>query len=233
MLEVKGLTVHYGKAIALKKISLNVEEKETVSLIGPNGSGKSTLLKTIIGLLKPSSGSIKFDGEEITGLPPYRIVRLGIAYCPERRRLAPDMTVEENLELGAYVRKDREKVRENLNFVYELFPTLKERNKQIAGTLSGGEQQMLAIGRSLMSSPRLLLLDEPTLGLAPIIKKKILETLKEIQKTGLTIFIAEQDALYALKASKRTYVIEHGKIVLQGLSKEVVSQDFIKKSYLG
>jgi branched-chain amino acid transport system ATP-binding protein len=234
LLQVKELTVHYGKALAVERVSLNVKEGEFVAVIGPNGAGKTTLFKTISSVIKPSSGEIYFEGKRIDTLPPHEVARLGIAHCPERRRLASRMTVMENLELGAYLRNDKEGIAEDLNYIFELFPVLKERKNQKAGTLSGGEQQMLAIGRALMANPRLLMMDEPSVGLAPLMKERIFEAIEEIKRERkVTILISEQDASLVLPMSDRAYVMETGKIRMEGRGKELMDNDYVKVTYLG
>lgn len=233
MLEIKNINVSYGDLEVLQDISLKVEEGEFVAIIGSNGAGKSTTLKTISGLLKPSQGSITFLGERIDKLPPHRIVEKGIAHAPEGRQIFPKMTVIENLEMGAYTPPARRNKEKNLERVFELFPILKERRKQLAETLSGGEQQMLAIGRALMSNPKLLLLDEPSVGLAPRIVAEVFELVKKINETGTSILCAEQNVMQILSVSKRAYVIETGKIVNEGSSKKLLQSPEIKKAYLG
>lgn len=234
MLQVKNITVHYGKALAVDSVSLEVNEGEFVAVIGPNGAGKTTLFKTISSIIKPTSGEIYFDGVRTDVLPPHEVAKLGIAHCPERRRLAYRMTVMENLELGAYLRKDRGSIEEDLRFVFEMFPVLKERKNQKAGTLSGGEQQMLAVGRALMSNPKLLMMDEPSVGLAPLMKEKISEAIETIKKErNVTILISEQDASLVLSISDRAYVMETGKIKMQGKGKELIDNDYVKVTYLG
>lgn len=233
LLSVQNIDVFYGPIQALFSVSLEVEEGEIVTLIGANGAGKSTLLRTISGLLKPRAGSIYFENEDLTRKSSIEIVKSGISHVPEGRRVFPEMTVLENLELGAYVRKDRSETEKDLKTVFERFPRLYERRNQLAGTLSGGEQQMLAIGRALMSRPRLLLLDEPSMGLAPILVSEIFEIIKEINARGTTILLIEQNANMALSIANRAYVIETGKIVLNGTSQEVASNPDVKKAYLG
>lgn len=234
MLEIKNLAVNYGAIAALHGISLSVPNGQIVTLIGANGAGKTTTLKTISGLLKPASGEIVYDGQDITGLPPHRIVARGVSQSPEGRMIFANLTVHENLQLGAYLQKDRETIRRELGRVFALFPRLKERDKQIAGTLSGGEQQMLAIGRALMSRPRLLLLDEPSLGLAPLLVKTIFEKIVEINREqGLTILLVEQNANLALEISHLAYVLETGNVVLQGSSAELRQNPKVKSAYLG
>lgn len=234
MLEIKNLAVNYGAISALHGISLSVPAGQIVTLIGANGAGKTTTLKTISGLLKPVSGEILYEGRNIRGLPPHRIVFQGVSQSPEGRMIFANLTVHENLQLGAYLQKNRETVRRELNRVFALFPRLKEREKQIAGTLSGGEQQMLAIGRALMSRPRLLLLDEPSLGLAPLLVKTIFEKIVEINREqGLTILLVEQNANLALEISHFAYVLETGKVVLQGSSTQLRENPKVKSAYLG
>jgi branched-chain amino acid transport system ATP-binding protein len=234
MLEIKNLAVNYGAIAALHGISLSVPDGQIVTLVGANGAGKTTTLKTISGLLKPASGEIIYDGQNIAGLPPHRIVARGVSQSPEGRMIFANLTVHENLQLGAYLQKDRETIRRELDRVFVLFPRLKERQKQIAGTLSGGEQQMLAIGRALMSRPRLLLLDEPSLGLAPLLVKTIFEKIVEINREqGLTILLVEQNANLALEISHFAYVLETGKVVLQGGSADLRQNPKVKSAYLG
>ncbi len=233
LLDIKKLYFYYGKAKALEEINLNLKEGALEAVIGPNGAGKSTLLRVISGLEEPDRGKIEFLGERIDDLKPHRIARKGIAHCPERRRLFFDMTVSENLDLGAYTLKDRSKFRELRKFVYEIFPRLKERRKQRAGTLSGGEQQMLAIARSLMSNPKLLLMDEPSLGLAPKIKETIFEAIDTIKKGGTTTLLVEQDAVLAMAVSEYVHVLEEGKIEMRGTKEELEKEPRIKQVYLG
>lgn len=233
MLDVNGVVVHYGTALALRGVSLEVKSKELVAVLGPNGAGKTTLLRSIFGLKRVSEGSIKFMGKEIHRLSPYDIAKSGISLCPERRRLFPEMTVLENLEIGAYLRKAKTEVKEDLERVFNLFPILKERRDQRAGTLSGGEQQMLAIGRAMMSRPKLLMLDEPSLGLSPIFKSKIFKGIQEIRDEGTTVLLVEQDAYSALKISDRAYVLEAGSVVLEGSSSELLKSPSVRRSYLG
>jgi branched-chain amino acid transport system ATP-binding protein len=234
MLEIKNLAVNYGAIAALHGISLSVPDGRIVTLIGANGAGKTTTLKTVSGLLKPVAGEIVYDGENIAGQPPHRIVARGISQSPEGRMIFANLTVHENLQLGAYLQRNRAVVRNELDRVFLLFPRLKEREKQIAGTLSGGEQQMLAIGRALMSRPRLLLLDEPSLGLAPLLVKTIFEKIVEINREqGLTILLVEQNANLALEISDFAYVLETGKVVLQGASMELRQNPNVKSAYLG
>lgn len=233
MLSVEGLSVHYGKAQALEDVSLTVERGEFLALIGPNGAGKTTLLNTIAGLLKPSAGEIRFRGTRTDLLPAFEVVKLRMSLCPENRHLAPEMTVLENLELGAYLRKDKPEIARDLEWVFTLFPRLKERHKQLAGTLSGGEQQMLAIGRSLMSRPLLLMLDEPSLGLAPLMKERIFEKIAEIRESGVTVLLVEQDASLALNLADRAYVMENGRVILEGYGKFLLENPYVVETYLG
>lgn len=234
MLEINNLVVNYGAITALHGVSLSVPEGQIVTLIGANGAGKTTTLKTISGLLKPASGVVLYDGQSIAGLPPHRIVALGVSQSPEGRMIFANLTVHENLQLGAYLQKDRQTVRRELDHVFGLFPRLQERERQIAGTLSGGEQQMLAIGRALMSRPRLLLLDEPSLGLAPLLVKTIFEKIVEINRErGLTILLVEQNANLALEISHFGYVLETGKVVLHGRSADLRQNPQVKSAYLG
>jgi len=233
MLKVEGLDVYYGNIQALREISLEVREGEIITLIGANGAGKSTLLKTISGLLKPKRGSIHYLGDSIVNKPAQAIVKAGISHVPEGRRVFANMRVEENLELGAFVRKDREGIRNDLNKVYELFPRLYERRKQLSGTLSGGEQQMLAIGRALMARPKLLLMDEPSMGLAPILVQTIFSIIKEINRDGTTILLVEQNANMALSIAARAYVLETGRVVHSGSASELKESEQVRKAYLG
>ena len=226
--------MYYGKSIALRDVTLEVGEKEVVSLLGANGAGKSTTLRTISGLLSPRTGEIKFLGKKINGFPPHRIVKKGISHCPEGRRIFPEMNVYENLVMmGAYLRSDKKEVRESLEEVYTLFPKLKDRRNQKGGTLSGGEQQMLAIGRALMSKPKLLLLDEPSLGLAPSAVQDLARRIREINELGVTVLLVEQNAHMALGISDRAYILEVGKIALSGRSQNLIQIDQVKKVYLG
>lgn len=233
MLKINDINVFYGNIQALKGVSLEINEGEIVTLIGANGAGKSTLLKTISGLEKPKKGNLLFEGQSIAGKVAQAIVKKGISHVPEGRRVFSNMTVEENLELGAYLRKDKAGIRDDFKKVYDLFPRLLERRKQHAGTLSGGEQQMLAMGRALMARPRLLLLDEPSMGLAPLLVKTIFRIIEEINKSGTTILLVEQNANMALSIADRAYVIETGKIVLSGTPDELNQSDQIKMAYLG
>jgi branched-chain amino acid transport system ATP-binding protein len=233
MLEVDSIHTFYGNIEALKGISLTVEEGECVTLIGSNGAGKSTTLRSISGLTPPREGSIEFDGQEIGETPPQEIVRLGISQSPEGRHCFSRMTVRENLELGAYVRRDTSKVEGDLREVFDLFPRLEERERQKAGTMSGGEQQMLAIGRAMMASPKLLLLDEPSMGIAPILVERIYETIAEINRRGTTILLVEQNANYALEVSRRGYVLETGTVALTDQCSKLRSNPEVQRAYLG
>ena len=231
ILEVKDLNVSYGGIKAVKDISFAVPKGEVVTLIGANGAGKSSTLRSIVGLVKPESGSILLKGEELAGMPTEQIVTKGITLVPEGRRVFPDMTVAENLKIGAYMRKDS--LDEDMNWVYDLFPRLKERSWQLAGTLSGGEQQMLAIGRALMSRPEIIMMDEPSLGLAPIIVKGVFDIIREINKQGVTILLVEQNANMALKAANLGYVMETGRITLSGTGAELLENEAVKAAYPG
>ena len=232
LLEVQDLHTFYGNIEALKGVSLEVEDGEVVTLIGSNGAGKSTTLRSISGLTPPREGTIKFDGKEIGETAPQEIVRLGISQAPEGRRVFARMSVRENLELGAFLRRD-ESIRSDLDRVFELFPRLKERERQKAGTMSGGEQQMLAIGRALMSNPRLLLLDEPAMGLAPVLVERIYETVAEINRQGTTILLVEQNANFALDVAKRGYVLETGTVALSDTSDALRASPEVQRAYLG
>lgn len=234
MLCIENVSVFYGKAVALKGISLRVEEKEFVSLLGANGAGKSTLLKTISGILHPGTGRITLDGEEIHKLSPHQIVKKGVIHVPEGREIFPDLTVFENLQMGAYTRNDPQGVRKDLGFIFDVFPRLRERRSQIAGTLSGGEAQMLAIGRGLLSSPRYLMLDEPSLGIAPLVRDTIFETIQMIyRERGISILLVEQNAKSALKMSQRAYVLENGGLKLEGSGSKLIDDPYVKEAYLG
>jgi branched-chain amino acid transport system ATP-binding protein len=232
LLEVSDVHTHYGAIEALKGVSLAVEPGEVVTLIGSNGAGKSTTLRSISGLTPSSSGSVLFDGEEIAGVPAHEVVGRGVALAPEGRHCFPRMTVRENLELGAYLRRGGAQA-EDYDRVFELFPRLKEREKQKAGTMSGGEQQMLAIGRALMARPKLLMLDEPSMGIAPILVQRIYETIGEINRTGVAILLVEQNANYALEAATRGYVLETGRVVLTGDSAKLRDDPEVQRAYLG
>jgi len=233
MLEVKDLHVYYGAIHALKGVSFAMNEGEIVALIGTNGAGKSTTLNTISGLLDPEPGQLFFKGEEITNTPPQTIVEMGIIQVPEGRKIFSRMTVRENLEMGAYVFSDRDKIEEDIEKAFLQFPRLKERQKQLGGTLSGGEQQMLAMARSLMSRPKLLLMDEPSMGLAPILVEQVFEIIQEINKQGTTVLLVEQNAQMALSIADHAYVLETGNIVLEGPGEELLSNPLVKEAYLG
>ena len=233
MLTINDINVFYGAIHAIKGVSLEVNEGEIVTLIGANGAGKSTILRTISGLLKPKTGSIQFEGQEIAGMPAHEIVKTGISQVPEGRRIFAEMSVLENLELGAFTRKDKDGIKADMELVFDRFPRLKERIGQLAGTLSGGEQQMLAMGRALMSRPRLLLLDEPSMGLAPLLIKEIFAIIQDINKTGTTVLLVEQNANMALSIAHRAYVLEPGRITLSGDAKELAASDEVRKAYLG
>lgn len=233
MLEVKNLSVHYGMIQAVRNVDFKVNEGEIVSLIGANGAGKSTILKTLSGLIHPSEGEIVYLGENIASTSAKKIVEKGLVQVPEGRHVFPGLTVKENLELGAFLRKDKEEIQKDMEAVFERFPILKERKDQDAQTLSGGEQQMLAMGRALMNRPKLLLLDEPSMGLAPIFIREIFKIIQEIQKTGTTVLLIEQNAKMALSISNRAYVLETGSVVLSGTGQELLESDEIQKAYLG
>lgn len=233
MLTINDINVFYGAIHAIKGVSLEVNEGEIVTLIGANGAGKSTILRTISGLLKPKTGSIQFEGQEIAGMPAHEIVKTGISQVPEGRRIFAEMSVLENLELGAFTRNDKDGIKADMELVFNRFPRLKERIGQLAGTLSGGEQQMLAMGRALMSRPRLLLLDEPSMGLAPLLIKEIFAIIQDINKTGTTVLLVEQNANMALSIAHRAYVLETGRITLSGDAKELAASDEVRKAYLG
>lgn len=233
MLKIHNIDVYYGNIQALRNVSLEVNEGEIVTLIGANGAGKSTLLKTISGLLKPKLGSIEYLGSNIDGKPAQSIVKAGISHVPEGRRVFANMSVEENLELGAFLRNDREQIKKDMDHVYELFPRLLERRKQQSGTLSGGEQQMLAMGRALMAKPKLIIMDEPSMGLAPLMVKNIFNIIDMVNKEGVTVLLVEQNANMALSVADRAYVLETGSIVLSGTAKELQESEEVKAAYLG
>ena len=233
MLTIDNLNVFYGAIHALKGISLEVKEGEIVTLIGANGAGKSTTLRTISGLLKPKEGSIKFEGKDIGGMAAQNVVKLGISQVPEGRRIFANMTVMENLELGAFIRSDKAGIAQDLDMVFGRFPRLAERRSQLAGTLSGGEQQMLAMGRALMSRPRMMLLDEPSMGLAPLLIREIFNIIVDINSTGTTVLLVEQTANMALSIAHRAYVMETGRITLSGDAKELAASEDVRKAYLG
>ncbi|GAB2022316.1 ABC transporter ATP-binding protein [Pseudolactococcus yaeyamensis] len=233
MLEVKNLDVHYGVIQGVRDVSFEVNQGEVVSLIGANGAGKTSILRTISGLVRPSNGTITFEGQEIQKTPAQKIVASGLSQVPEGRHVFPGLSVLENLEMGAFLRKNREENTQNLKHVFQRFPRLEERKNQDAATLSGGEQQMLAMGRALMSQPKLLLLDEPSMGLAPIFIQEIFEIIKDIQKQGTTVLLIEQNANMALSIADRGYVLETGKVILSGTGKELLASDEVRKAYLG
>ena len=233
MLEIKDLHVSYGGIKALRGIDIKVPDGKIVTLIGANGAGKSTMLRTISGLVKAESGSITLDGKEILGLSINKICAEGIALSPEGRRVFSDLTVEENIKIGAYLRKNKSEIKNDMDWVYSLFPRLKERSWQFAGTLSGGEQQMLAVARALMSKPKVLMLDEPSLGLAPLIVQQIFEIIRQINKDGVTVLLIEQNANMALKVADYGYVLETGSIVLEGTGEELLSNESVREAYLG
>jgi len=233
LLTIENLSVHYGAIQALHGVSIAVEPGEIVTLIGANGAGKSTTLRAVSGLVKPSGGTITFDGKSLAGLAPHKILRLGLAQVPEGRGIFPNLTVDENLDLGAFARADRKNIAGDRERVFALFPRLNERLDQRSGTLSGGEQQMLAIGRALLARPRLLLLDEPSLGLAPQLVQTIFKIIREINASGTTIFLVEQNAHMALRVAHRAYVLEVGSVVMQGDAKQLAASDEVKKAYLG
>ncbi len=233
MLEVKDLEVYYGVIQALKGISFEVNEGEVIALIGANGAGKTTILHTITGLIDSKGGSVVFEGKDITKMPGHKIVTLGMAHVPEGRRVFADLTVLENLKMGAYTRTDKNEIAESLAMVYKRFPRLEERKNQLAGTLSGGEQQMLAMGRALMSKPKIILMDEPSMGLSPIFVNEIFDIIREVSEAGTTVLLVEQNAKKALSIADRAYVLETGKIVLEGNAQELMNDESVKKAYLG
>ena len=233
MLEVKDLEVYYGMIQAIKGISFEVNQGEVIALIGANGAGKTTTLHTITGLLSPKKGSVMFEGTDITKVPAHKIVSMGMAHVPEGRRVFAELSVYENLKMGAYTRKDKNEIEESLANVYKRFPRLEERRNQMAGTLSGGEQQMLAMGRALMSKPKIILMDEPSMGLSPIFVNEIFDIIQAVSESGTTVLLVEQNAKKALAIADRAYVLETGNIVLSGDAKEMMNNDSIKKAYLG
>lgn len=233
MLTINNINVNYGSIRAIKDVSFQVHQGEIVTLIGANGAGKTTILHTISGLLRAQSGEIIFKDQTVSSTEPHQLLKMGMAHVPEGRRVFSQMSVLENLELGAYTRKNKKEIEENISKVFERFPRLKERKKQLAGTLSGGEQQMLAMGRALMSKPKLLLLDEPSMGLAPILVKEIFNIIQEINQTGTTILLVEQNAHMALSIAHRAYVLETGKIVMEGKAESLLGNEQVKKAYLG
>ncbi|KOU28187.1 amino acid ABC transporter ATPase [Streptomyces sp. WM6373] len=233
MLKVEDLKVAYGKIEAVKGISFEVNEGEIVCLVGTNGAGKTTTLRTLSGLLKPTAGSITFDGQPIVGVPAHKIVSLKLAHSPEGRHIFPRLTIEENLQLGAFLRSDKDGIEKDIQRAYDLFPILGERRKQAAGTLSGGEQQMLAMGRALMCQPKLLMLDEPSMGLSPLMMQKIMSTISELKASGMTILLVEQNAQAALSLADQAHVMEIGKIVLSGTGQDLLHNEDVRKAYLG
>lgn len=233
MLTVENLEVYYGVIRALKGVSFEVDEGEVVALIGANGAGKTTILHTITGLLRAKSGSIQFEGQDLTKTPAHKIVSMGMAHVPEGRRVFQQLTVLENLKLGAYTRKNKQEIADSLAKVYQHFPRLEERKNQVAGTLSGGEQQMLAMGRALMSNPKIVLMDEPSMGLSPLLVSEIFDIIREIKSTGTTVLLVEQNAKKALSIADRAYVLETGSIVLEGNASDLMNNDSVKKAYLG
>lgn len=233
LLEIKDLEVNYGVIKAIKGVSFDVNEGEIIALIGANGAGKTTILHTITGLIQAKKGSIVFDGKELTKTPPHKIVSMGMAHVPEGRRIFQQLSVLENLKLGAYTRKDKSEIASTLKMVYERFPRLEERKNQVAGTLSGGEQQMLAIGRALMSKPRIILMDEPSMGLSPLLVSEIFDIIKVINESGTTVLLVEQNAKKALSIADRAYVLETGNITLSGDAKDLINDESVKKAYLG
>ena len=233
LLEVKDLEVHYGVIKAIKGISFEVNQGEVIALIGANGAGKTTTLHTVTGLIQPSHGQIIFDGKDITKIPPHKIVGMGMAHVPEGRRIFQQLTVLENLKLGAYTRKDKALISATLKMVYERFPRLEERKNQVAGTLSGGEQQMLAMGRALMSNPRIILMDEPSMGLSPLLVSEIFDIIKVISEGGTTVLLVEQNAQKALSIADRAYVLETGNISLSGKASDLINDESVRKAYLG
>lgn len=233
MLSIKDLEVYYGIIGAIKGISFDVKEGEVIALIGANGAGKTTILNTITGLVPAKAGSILYEGQDLLKVPAHSIVSLGMAHVPEGRRIFSELTVLENLKLGAYTRKDKKEIETTLNRIYKRFPRLNERKSQIAGTLSGGEQQMLAMGRALMSHPKIILMDEPSMGLSPLFVSEIFDIIKEISESGTTVLLVEQNAKKALSIANRAYVLETGRIVLEGEAKELLNDDSVKRAYLG
>ena len=233
MLEVRDLQVYYGMIHAIKGISFDVNQGEVIALIGANGAGKTTTLHTITGLLAPKSGSVLFEGKDITKVPAHKIVSMGMAHVPEGRRVFADLSVYENLKMGAYTRKDKKEIEESLANVYKRFPRLEERKNQMAGTLSGGEQQMLAMGRALMSKPKIILMDEPSMGLSPIFVNEIFDIIRAVSESGTTVLLVEQNAKKALSISDRAYVLETGTITMSGKAKDLLEDEAVKKAYLG
>ncbi len=233
LLEIKNLQVNYGMIQAIKDVDFHVEEGEVVALIGANGAGKTTILHTVSGLLTPVHGSVFFDGTDITKIPGHKIVSMGMAHVPEGRRVFANLSVLQNLKMGAFTRKDKKEIDDSLQYIFSHFPRLEERKKQLAGTLSGGEQQMLAMGRALMSNPRIILMDEPSMGLSPIFVNEIFDIIQTVSKSGTTVLLVEQNAKKALSIADRAYVLETGKIVMEGKASELLDNEDIKKAYLG
>ena len=233
LLELKALRVHYGRAEALKGVTINADEGAVVSIVGANGAGKSTILKTISSLKKPTSGEIRFQGKRIDGLPPHEVVKMGIAHIPEGRMVFAPMTVLDNLKMGAYLRRNKTEIERDLEIMYQHFPVLKERRGQVAGSLSGGQQQMLAIARALMVAPKLLLMDEPSMGLSPLLVEEVSKIIRDINGRGISIILVEQNARMALRLSQKAYVLEVGAIVLEGSAEDVARDERVKKAYLG
>ena len=233
MLSVENLQVHYGMIQAIKDVSFEVNEGEVIALIGANGAGKTTILHTVSGLLSPTKGKVMFQGQDITKIPAHKIVSLGMAHVPEGRRVFAQLTVLENLKLGAYTRKDKNEMEETLKMIYKRFPRLEERKNQISGTLSGGEQQMLAMGRALMSHPKIILMDEPSMGLSPIFVEEVFKIIRDISAEGTTVLLVEQNAKKALNIANRAYVLETGNIILQGDAGKLLNDESVKKAYLG
>ena len=231
-LKIDDLTIYYGKALAIQNVSMTVAAGESVAVIGPNGAGKTSLLRAVAGLT-PARGEIRFDGKVISGAKPYEIARLGISLCPEGRRLFPELTVRQNLELGAFTRNDRPGIKQDLEKAFQLFPVLKTRESQIARSLSGGEQQMLAIARSIMSRPSVLMLDEPSMGLSLLVKESIAQSIHDINQDGVTILLVEQDANLAMELATRIYLLENGQIRIEGSNTEMADNDYVKQAYLG
>jgi len=233
MLKVENIEVYYGVINAIKKVSFEVNEGEIIALIGANGAGKTTILHTITGLVTPKSGNIIFEGQELTKVPAHKIVSMGMAHVPEGRRIFQQLSVYDNLKLGAYILDDKNKIKENIEYVYQHFPRLHERKNQIAGTLSGGEQQMLAMGRALMSNPKIVLMDEPSMGLSPLLVKEIFSIIESLHKAGITVLLVEQNAKKALSIADRAYVLETGSITMSGKASDMLNDERVKKAYLG
>jgi len=233
LLEIRDLTVHYGKAIAIESVSLDVDEGEIVSIVGANGAGKTTIIRTVSGLDRPTSGEIRFQGKRIDGMPAYNIAKLGIVQIPAGRQIFGTMSVLDNLKVGTYLRKDRDQIKSDLAMVYKHFPILKERQRQAGGQLSGGQQQMLAVGRALMASPKLLLMDEPSIGLSPILVAEVGKIIRDINQQGISILLVEQNARMALKLAKRAYILKTGKIAMKGNCEDLITNEEVKSCYLG